>query len=218
MARRPALSPPPPAVPLEMGQTWVLWQTAVARRISPHGARRAAPRRVWASLRGLLSPVERNNGWQRAAAVGDPTPSGVPHLLGRARWDAAEVCKACGTYGVAPRGEPQAVRVLDETGFLKPGPPAAGGGTAIEWPSGSRGAWSNRGVRDVCQRAGARRAGSGTLSPPGVAPGRDTLCVCRHAGGARGCPQAATRPAEAGTGVAGLRPGGGGGWRERVWR
>ena len=78
---------------LETVQTWALWQTEVERRLMPHFARREAQHRVWAYLRGLLSPVERKNGWQVAEAVGDTTPYGVQHLLGRARWDAAEVCK-----------------------------------------------------------------------------------------------------------------------------
>ena len=37
--------------------------------------RRPEPRRrALAYLRGLLSPVERKNGWQLAEQVGDPTP------------------------------------------------------------------------------------------------------------------------------------------------
>ena len=33
------------------------------------------------ALRGLLSPVERKNGWQLAEQAGDATPYGVQHLL-----------------------------------------------------------------------------------------------------------------------------------------
>ncbi len=78
-------------VTLETVQAWALWQTDVERRLRPHCTRREAQHRVAAYLRGLLSPIERNNGWHVAEAVGDPTPYGVQHLLGRARWDAAEV-------------------------------------------------------------------------------------------------------------------------------
>lgn len=87
------LYPLPTDVTPETVQTWALWRTEVERRVMPHFARHEARRRVWASLRGLLSPIERKNGWQIAEAVGDTTPYGVQHLLGRARWDAAEVCK-----------------------------------------------------------------------------------------------------------------------------
>ena len=126
MELRQELCPSPTDVTLETVQTWALWQTEVERRLMPHFARREAQHRVWAYLRGLLSPIERKNGWQVAEAVGDTTPYGVQHLLGRARWDAAAVCKDIGAYVVEHRGDPQAVLVLDETGFLKKGQHSAG--------------------------------------------------------------------------------------------
>jgi SRSO17 transposase len=107
-------------------QTWALWLTEVERRILPYFARRDARHRVGAYLRGLLSPVERKNGWQVAEAVGDATPYGVQHLLGRAQWEAQDVCKGLGTYVVDHLGDPQAVLVIDETGFLKKGQYSAG--------------------------------------------------------------------------------------------
>lgn len=113
-------------VAIETVQAWALWLTEVARRIMPHFARREAQHWVGASLRGLLSPVERTNDWQVAETVGDTTPDGIQPLLGRARWDAADVRPALGVSGVAQRGEPHAVVVLDETGLLKQGPHAAG--------------------------------------------------------------------------------------------
>lgn len=119
-------TPPGTDVALETVQEWALWLTEVERRIMPYFARREAQHRVWAYLRGLLSPVERKNGWQVAEAVGDTTPYGLQHLLGRARWNAADVRKALGVYVVEQRGDPQAVLVLEETGFLKKGPHSAG--------------------------------------------------------------------------------------------
>ena len=126
MELRQELCSSPTDVTLETVQTWALWQTEVERRLMPHFARREAQHRVWAYLRGLLSPIERKNGWQVAEAVGDTTPYGVQHLLGRARWDAAAVCQDLGAYVVEHRGDPQAVLVLDETGFLKKGHHSAG--------------------------------------------------------------------------------------------
>jgi SRSO17 transposase len=107
-------------------QTWALWLTEVERRILPHFPRSDARRRVWAYLRGLLSPVERKNGWQIAEVVGETTPYGIQHVLGRARWDAEEVRKALHTYVIESLGDPHAVLVIDETGFLKKGRHAAG--------------------------------------------------------------------------------------------
>ena len=39
-------------------------------------------------LKGLISPVERKNGWQLAERAGDTTPDGVQRLLSTYRWDA----------------------------------------------------------------------------------------------------------------------------------
>jgi SRSO17 transposase len=120
------LSTPPTDVALETVRAWAVWQTEVARRIMPRFARREARWRAWAYLRGLLSPVERKNGWQVAEVNGDTTPYGVQHLLGRAQWDADEVRDDLRSYVVEHLGDPQAVLVVDETGFLKNGQHSAG--------------------------------------------------------------------------------------------
>ena len=49
--------------------------------------RRPEPRRrALEYLKGLLSPVERKNGWQLAEQAGDATPYGVQHLLSTYIW------------------------------------------------------------------------------------------------------------------------------------
>src|SRR4051812_8564920 len=79
---------------------------------------RAEPRRrAVAYLHGLLSPVERKNGWQLAEEVGDSTPYGLQHLLGRARWDAEEVRDDLRAYVIEHLGDKRAVLIVDETGF-----------------------------------------------------------------------------------------------------
>jgi SRSO17 transposase len=75
------------ALALETVREWTLWLTEVERWLLPHFARREARHRAWAYIRGLLSPAARKNSWQLAAVNGDTTPYGVPHLLGRARWE-----------------------------------------------------------------------------------------------------------------------------------
>jgi SRSO17 transposase len=74
----------------------------------------------------LLSPVERKNGWQVAEVNGAPPPYGVQHLLGRAQWDADEVREDVRPSLVEHLGDPQAVLVVDETGFLNKGQHSAG--------------------------------------------------------------------------------------------
>jgi len=98
----------------------------VAARIGPRFAREEARRRAQAYLRGLLSPVERKNGWQLAEAVGDRTPYALQHLLGRADWDPEAVRDDLQAYVVEQLGDAQAILVLDETGVVKKGTHSAG--------------------------------------------------------------------------------------------
>jgi SRSO17 transposase len=111
---------------LETVRTWMLWQTEVERCIGAQCARREVRWRAWASIRGLLSPVERKNGWQLAEVNGEPTPYGVQHLLGRAIGDAGALRDDVRPDGVEHLGAPQAVLVVDETGLLKKGQQSAG--------------------------------------------------------------------------------------------
>jgi SRSO17 transposase len=92
-----------------------------------HRFPRSEPRqRAFAYLQGLLSPVERKNGWQLAEQAGDPAPYGVQHLLGRAQWDADAVRDDLQAYVIQHLADPEAVLILDETGFLKKGDKSAG--------------------------------------------------------------------------------------------
>jgi len=116
----------PGNVTLETVRTWALWQTEVERRIGPQFARREVRWRAWAYMRGLLSPIERKNGWQLAEVNGEATPYGVQHLLGRAIWDADALRNDLRPYVVEHLGTPQGVLVVDETGFIKKGQRSAG--------------------------------------------------------------------------------------------
>jgi SRSO17 transposase len=98
----------------------------VVRRIGPRFARAEARQRAQAYLRGLLSPVERKNGWQLAEAVGDHTPYALQHLLGRADWDPDLVRDDLQTYVVEQLGDPAAILVVDKTGVVKKGTASAG--------------------------------------------------------------------------------------------
>jgi SRSO17 transposase len=99
---------------------------AVAQRLAPRFARSEARRHAQAYLRGLLSPVERKNGWQLAEVVGDRTPYAIQHLLGRADWDPDAVRDDLRAYMVEQLGDPAAILVLDETAVVKKGTASAG--------------------------------------------------------------------------------------------
>ncbi|HZH46147.1 MAG TPA: IS701 family transposase, partial [Roseococcus sp.] len=105
---------------------WSRELDALAARIAPRFSRAEPRRRALAYLRGLLAPLERKNGWQLAEAAGDATPDGVQDFLSRMRWDADAVRDDLRAYVVEHLGDPDAVLVLDETGFLKKGDKSAG--------------------------------------------------------------------------------------------
>jgi SRSO17 transposase len=96
------------------------------RRLRPYFERSEPRQRAMAYLRGLLSSAERKNSWQLAEVSGDATPYGFQHLLRRALWDPEAVRDALRHYIVQHLGDPEAVLVLDETGFLKKGRHSAG--------------------------------------------------------------------------------------------
>ena len=79
-----------------------------------------------AYLRGLLSPAERKNSWQLAEVSGEATPYAFQHLLRRALWDPEAVRDELRRYLIQHLGDPEAVLVIDETGFLKKGRHSAG--------------------------------------------------------------------------------------------
>jgi SRSO17 transposase len=95
-------------------------------RLGPRFGRVEVRRRAGAYLRGLLGPVERKNGWQLAEAAGDARPDGMQDFLARMHWDADQVRDELRSYVVEHLGDPGAVLVLDETGFLKKGTKSAG--------------------------------------------------------------------------------------------
>src|SRR5215212_2401574 len=105
---------------------WARGLDELAARLAPRFARIEPRRHASAYLRGLLTPLERKNGWQLAEAAGDRTPDGMQDFLSRMRWDAEAVRDDLRAYVVEHLGDPSAVLVLDETGFVKKGEKSAG--------------------------------------------------------------------------------------------
>jgi SRSO17 transposase len=114
------------AVRPEDVRDWGQQLDEVARRIGARFARSETRGRVRAYLVGLLGPVQRKNAWQVAEPIGDDDPYGVQYLMGRAEWDPDLVRDDLREYVVEALGDPEAVLVLDETGFLKKGTKSAG--------------------------------------------------------------------------------------------
>ena|SRR5690242_3861977 len=102
-------------------QVWTVYWAQIERRIGPVFARSDPLNRARSYLAGLLSPAERKNSWQLAEQSGDPNPYGFQHLLGRADWNPDALRDRLRTYVTDYLADPDAVGVIDETGFLKKG-------------------------------------------------------------------------------------------------
>jgi len=79
-------------------------------------------------LDGLLGDERRKTGWMRAEAAGDPGPWRQQAILGRGRWDGDALRDIVREYVVETLAHPDAVLVIDETGFLKQGKASCGVG------------------------------------------------------------------------------------------
>ncbi len=75
----------PEPTPLAQIGDWHDELVALHARIAPRFTRPEVRSRVGHYLAGLLSPVERRNGWQIAEQIGERSPDGVQRLLRTAR-------------------------------------------------------------------------------------------------------------------------------------
>src|SRR3982750_2505369 len=81
-----------------------------------------------AFLDGRLGAERRKTGWMRAEAAGDPGPWRQQAILGRSHWNADALRDGVRGHVIETLGAPEAVLVIDETGFLKQGHASGGGG------------------------------------------------------------------------------------------
>src|SRR6266571_3126922 len=107
-------------------ELWTSLFDSIGERIGPCFARSETRERAKAYLRGLLSPVERKNGWQLAEEAGFSTPYAMQYLLNRAVWESDQLRDQLQAYVRQMIGDPNGVYVLDETGFLKKGKKSVG--------------------------------------------------------------------------------------------
>jgi SRSO17 transposase len=105
---------------------WAAGLEEVTWRIGPRFARPQPRAQAGRYLRGLLSGLERKNGWTLAEQAGDRIPDATQRLLNHAEWDADAVRDDLRDYVVEYLGDDDAVLVIDETGFLKKGSKSAG--------------------------------------------------------------------------------------------
>src|SRR4051812_9061060 len=121
-------------------ELWASSLREVKRRIRPLFSQERVVVSAGLFLDGLLGPERRKTGWMRAEAAGDPGPWRQQAILGRGRWQADALRDLVREYAVESLAEPDAVLVVDETGFLKQG--KASCGVARQYP-GSAGKITN---------------------------------------------------------------------------
>jgi SRSO17 transposase len=97
-----------------------------AEVVAPFFYRREPRLRARAYVLGLLSGLERKNGWSLAEFAGDVTPDGMQRLLNAAVWDTDRVRDALRRYVARQIGSPGGVLAVDDTGFEKAGRRSAG--------------------------------------------------------------------------------------------
>ncbi len=96
-------------------------------RIAHRFRRPEVKERVRRYFNGLLSHLERKNGWQMAEQMGEAAPHGAQRILNGSRWDAGAVRDDLREYVIEHLGDKQSgVLILDETGFLKKGESSVG--------------------------------------------------------------------------------------------
>jgi SRSO17 transposase len=95
-------------------------------RIGPRLGRAEPRARVSAYMRGLMAGLDRRNGWTIAEHAGEVSPDGMQRLLRRANFDIDGVRDDLREVLLEHVGDPGAVLVADDTGFLKKGERSAG--------------------------------------------------------------------------------------------
>lgn len=105
---------------------WAQLLTQLHARIASRFARPEPRRRALAYLQGLLSSIERKNGWHLAEHAREATPYGMQRLLSQAVWDADLVRDDLREYVLEQLGHESAILVIDESSFPKRGKKSAG--------------------------------------------------------------------------------------------
>ncbi len=161
---------------------WAAGLEEVHERIASRFSRSEPRERVVAYLRGLLAPLERKNGWTLAELAGESSPDGMQRLLATADWNPDRVRDDLRDYVVEHLGDPEAVLVVDETGFLKKGSRSAG--VARQY-SGTAGRVENCqiGVFWLCQPGRSHVPGPGAVLAQGLDAGPATMRAGGRAGG-----------------------------------
>ena len=98
----------------------------IVQLLGPRFARSESRQRCRSYLQGLVSQIERKNGWQLAEAAGDRTPDAMQDFLKRSNWNPDLVRDDLYRYVMKHFADDDGVLIIDETGFLKKGEKSVG--------------------------------------------------------------------------------------------
>jgi SRSO17 transposase len=106
-----------------------VWESGledVLARISPLFYRTESKKHAEQYFRGLLSPIERKNGWTIAEHSGELEPKALQRFLNLSPWDADALLDLNREYAMEYLAEPGGILVADPTGFAKKGTRSVG--------------------------------------------------------------------------------------------
>ncbi|MGH3789081.1 MAG: IS701 family transposase [Pseudonocardiaceae bacterium] len=105
------------------------WESELASllaRIRPLFYRVESKKHAEQYIRGLLSPLERKNGWTIAEHAGELNPAALQRFLNLSPWDADALLERNREYAMEHLADPAGILVADPTGFAKKGTSSAG--------------------------------------------------------------------------------------------
>jgi SRSO17 transposase len=106
-----------------------VWESGledVLTRIRPLFYRTESKKHAEQYFRGLLSPIERKNGWTIAEHAGEQEPKALQRFLNLSPWDADALLKHNREYAMEYLADPGGILVADPTGFAKKGTRSVG--------------------------------------------------------------------------------------------
>jgi SRSO17 transposase len=105
------------------------WRDSLSQlhaRLASSFARPEPYQRMLRFLQGIVSHVDRKNGWQLAEQAREATPYGMQRLLSQAVWDEDGVRDELRAFALSQLGTAEAIVAIDETSFPKRGTHSAG--------------------------------------------------------------------------------------------
>jgi SRSO17 transposase len=106
-----------------------VWESelkSLCERISSLFYRAESKKHAEQYVRGLLSPLERKNGWTIAEHAGEVEPKALQRFLNLSPWDADALLGLNREYAMEYLASPAAILVADPTGFAKKGTHSVG--------------------------------------------------------------------------------------------